>query len=87
MMGISDASRESCNNCLRRGPGSSILLVLGGAKESLDAHPHRDYELTLHRKGFVKVALENQADLVPIFRSATRSGDGLMFCYGANFAM
>lgn len=54
LMGIADASRESCNACLSRGPGSSILLVLGGAKESLDAHPHRDYELTLHRKGFVK---------------------------------
>jgi len=66
-MGIADASRESCNNHLQRGPGMAILLVLGGAKESLDAHPHRDYELTLHRKGFVKVALENQADLVPVF--------------------
>ena len=66
-MGIMDASRESCNNCLQRGPGSAILLVLGGAKESLDAHAHTDYELTLHRCGFVKVALENQADLVPVF--------------------
>ena len=67
MMGIADASRESCNKCLQRGPGSAIVLVLGGAKESLDAHAHADYELTLHRKGFVKVALENQADLVPVF--------------------
>jgi len=67
LMGIMDASRESCNNSLQRGPGSAILLVLGGAKESLDAHAHADYELTLHRKGFVKVALENQADLVPVF--------------------
>ena len=67
MMGIADASRESCNKSLQRGPGSAILLVLGGAKESLDAHPHRDYELTLHRKGFVKVALENKADLAPVF--------------------
>ena len=38
MMGIADASRESCNNCLQRAPGSAILLVLGGAKESLDSH-------------------------------------------------
>lgn len=66
-MGIMDASRESCNNCLSKGPGRAILLVLGGAKESLDAHAHRDYELTLHRCGFVKVALENHADLVPVF--------------------
>jgi len=41
--------------------------VLGGAKESLDAHAYSDYLLTLHRKGFVKVALENHADLVPVF--------------------
>jgi 2-acylglycerol O-acyltransferase 2 len=88
LMGIADASRESCNNCLSRGPGSAILLVLGGAKESLDAHAHADYELTLHRKGFVKVALENHADLVPVFsfgevrrnstdRDASEEGGGL----------
>ena len=77
LMGIADASRESCNKTLRRGPGSAILLVLGGAKESLDAHPHRDYELTLHRKGFVKVALENHADLVPVFSFGETDGQEL----------
>lgn len=65
MLGICDASRESCNYILNT--TGSILLVLGGAKESLDARPG-DYELTLlNRKGFVKVALENKADLVPVF--------------------
>jgi 2-acylglycerol O-acyltransferase 2 len=66
-LGMADASRESCNYVLRKGKGNSVLLVLGGAKESLDAHPGQ-YVLTLkNRKGFVKVGLENGASLVPVF--------------------
>mmetsp|Transcript_19760 Transcript_19760/g.48317 ORF Transcript_19760/g.48317 Transcript_19760/m.48317 type:complete len:170 (+) Transcript_19760:811-1320(+) len=41
--------------------------VLGGAKESLDAHPGV-FDLTLkNRKGFVKVALRTGAAIVPTF--------------------
>ena len=37
------------------GNGNCVMLVLGGAKESLDARPGV-YDLTLkNRKGFVKV--------------------------------
>lgn len=68
MIGICDASRESCNYILEKGNGHSIMLVLGGAKESLDAHPTREYILTLkNRKGFVRIGLANGASLVPIF--------------------
>eukprot|EP01006_Ploeotia_vitrea_P046058 TRINITY_DN66990_c5_g3_i4.p1 TRINITY_DN66990_c5_g3~~TRINITY_DN66990_c5_g3_i4.p1 ORF type:complete len:160 (-),score=79.35 TRINITY_DN66990_c5_g3_i4:998-1477(-) len=43
------------------------IVVLGGAKESLDAHPGL-YDLTLkNRKGFVKIALEHGSSLVPVF--------------------
>jgi hypothetical protein len=67
-MGICDASKESCNYILEKGNGNSILLVLGGAKESLDAHPSNEYILTLKsRKGFVRIGLANGASLVPIF--------------------
>ncbi|CAF2355548.1 unnamed protein product [Rotaria sp. Silwood2] len=67
-MGICDASKESCNYILEKGNGNSILLVLGGAKESLDAHPSHEYILTLKdRKGFVKVGLAHGASLVPVF--------------------
>jgi hypothetical protein len=67
-MGICDASKESCNYILEKGNGNSILLVLGGAKESLDAHPSNEYILTLkNRKGFVRIGLANGASLVPIF--------------------
>ncbi len=68
MLGLCDASKESCNYILEKGHGNSILLVLGGAKESLDAHPSSQYILTLkNRKGFVKIALANGASLVPVF--------------------
>ncbi|CAF1048139.1 unnamed protein product [Adineta steineri] len=68
MMGLCDASKESCNYVLEKGNGNSILLVLGGAKESLDAHPSNEYFLTLkNRKGFVRIGLANGASLVPIF--------------------
>jgi 2-acylglycerol O-acyltransferase 2 len=44
------------------------MLVLGGAKESLDARPSSEYILTLkNRKGFVKIGLVNGASLVPVF--------------------
>ncbi|UJR26404.1 hypothetical protein I4U23_007736 [Adineta vaga] len=68
MMGLCDASKESCNYILEKSYGNSIMLVLGGAKESLDARPSNEYILTLkNRKGFVKIGLVNGASLVPVF--------------------
>ena len=67
LCGVCDASKESCLHILNSGPGKSICLVLGGARESLLAHPGR-YDLVLkNRKGFVKVALRTGATLVPVF--------------------
>jgi len=66
-LGICDASAESCHNILTKGVGHSLMLVLGGAKESLDARPGT-FDLTLKdRKGFVKIALLNGASMVPVF--------------------
>ena len=68
LLGLCDASKESCNYILSKGHGNSIILVLGGAKESLDAHPSNEYLLTLkNRKGFIKIGLANGASLVPVF--------------------
>lgn len=68
MMGMCDASKESCNYILKKGNGNSILLVIGGSKESLDTRPSSEYLLTLkNRKGFIKIALANGASLVPVF--------------------
>jgi 2-acylglycerol O-acyltransferase 2 len=66
-LGVCDASKESIRYILGSGPGNACTLVLGGAKESLDAHPG-SYTLTLKdRKGFVKLALESGSSLVPVF--------------------
>ncbi|CAF3673311.1 unnamed protein product [Rotaria sp. Silwood1] len=68
LMGICDASKESCNYILEQGHGNSLMLVLGGAKEALDARPSHEYILTLkNRKGFVKIGLVHGACLVPVF--------------------
>jgi len=65
-LGFNDASKESCQTNLTRGPGSSIMLVVGGAAESLEARPG-DMSLVINtRKGFVKVALRTGASLVPV---------------------
>jgi 2-acylglycerol O-acyltransferase 2 len=46
--------------------GRAITIVIGGARESLDAQP-RSLRLVLkRRKGFVKMAIRTGADLVPV---------------------
>ena len=65
--GVCDASKESINAVFRQGTGKGVALVLGGAKESLDAHPGKVVLFLKNRKGFVKLALEHGAHLVPTF--------------------
>uniref|UniRef100_T1J571 diacylglycerol O-acyltransferase n=1 Tax=Strigamia maritima TaxID=126957 RepID=T1J571_STRMM len=49
------------------GTGNMIVIVIGGAKEALDAHPGL-VRLTLSkRKGFVRLAINHGASLIPIF--------------------
>ncbi|BGP21575.1 diacylglycerol O-acyltransferase 1 [Rhodotorula toruloides] len=66
-LGICSVSMKSCQNILRQGPGSALTIVVGGAAESLSAHPGTA-DLTLkRRKGFIKLAIRQGADLVPVF--------------------
>ncbi|CAL1714430.1 unnamed protein product [Somion occarium] len=66
-MGVCSVSRQSCSNILNGGPGQSITIVVGGAAESLSAHPGTA-DLTLRKRlGFIKVAIQHGADLVPVF--------------------
>ncbi|KAF8735167.1 hypothetical protein AX14_002622 [Amanita brunnescens Koide BX004] len=66
-LGICSVSRESCSNILKGGPGSAITIVIGGAAESLSAHPGTA-DLTLKKRlGFIKIAIRHGADLVPVF--------------------
>jgi len=65
--GLCDVSAVSCHNNLSRGPGSSILIVVGGAKEALDAHPGTNNLYLRERKGFVRIGLQHGAALVPVY--------------------
>jgi 2-acylglycerol O-acyltransferase 2 len=65
--GVASVSKKSCANILAQGPGSAITIVVGGAAESLAAHPGTA-DLTLKKRyGFIKMAIRAGADLVPVF--------------------
>ncbi|KAI9636789.1 diacylglycerol acyltransferase, partial [Dioszegia hungarica] len=65
--GMCSVSKPSCASILSKGAGSSITIVVGGAAESLAAHPGTA-DLTLKKRmGFIKMALTHGADLVPVF--------------------
>ena len=71
-MGLASVSRESCENILSKGGpngegmGRAITIVIGGARESLDARPGAMRLVLGRRKGFVKLAIRSGADLVPV---------------------
>lgn len=71
-MGLASVSRESCENILTRGGvdgegmGRAITIVIGGARESLDAQPNSMRLILKRRKGFIKLAIRTGADLVPV---------------------
>jgi 2-acylglycerol O-acyltransferase 2 len=71
-MGLASVSRESCENLLSKGGrngegmGRAITIVVGGARESLDAIPYTLRLVVKRRKGFVKLAIRQGADLVPV---------------------
>ncbi len=46
--------------------GRAITIVVGGARESLDAQPGSMRLVLKKRKGFVKLAIRTGADLVPV---------------------
>lgn len=65
--GVASVSKGSCHNILSQGPGNAITIVVGGAAESLSAHPGTA-DLTLKKRfGFIKMAIRAGADLVPVF--------------------
>ncbi|KAJ3390893.1 Diacylglycerol O-acyltransferase 2 [Lobulomyces angularis] len=65
-LGFCSVTRRSCENILSSGPGNSILIVPGGAAESLYAFPGV-YDLVLKKRlGFIKVAVRHGASLVPV---------------------
>ncbi|PNY24462.1 Diacylglycerol O-acyltransferase 2A [Tolypocladium capitatum] len=71
-MGIRSVSKESIRNILSQGgsqndgQGRAVTIVIGGARESLEAQPGMLRLILKGRKGFVKMALRTGADLVPV---------------------
>ncbi|KAL1837961.1 hypothetical protein VTJ49DRAFT_3232 [Mycothermus thermophilus] len=70
--GIQSVSRESIVNLLTKGGlngegmGRAVTIVVGGARESLEAEPGTTRLILAQRRGFVKLALRTGADLVPV---------------------
>ncbi|KAM4747507.1 LOW QUALITY PROTEIN: uncharacterized protein WCC33_005074 [Rhinophrynus dorsalis] len=66
--GLIPVSKDSLQFLLSRcGSGNAVFIVVGGAAESLQSVPG-EYTVTLSgRKGFVRLALQNGADLVPVY--------------------
>lgn len=71
-MGLRSVSKESIWNTLTRGgddghgAGRAVTIVVGGARESLEAEPRTLRVILNARKGFVKMAIRAGADLVPV---------------------
>eukprot|EP01117_Protostelium_nocturnum_P000708 TRINITY_DN1085_c0_g2_i1.p1 TRINITY_DN1085_c0_g2~~TRINITY_DN1085_c0_g2_i1.p1 ORF type:complete len:289 (+),score=113.45 TRINITY_DN1085_c0_g2_i1:222-1088(+) len=66
-LGLASVSLSSCNKILSMKDPTSIVIVVGGAAEALDAHPQTNSLTLRKRKGFIKVALRNGVSLVPVF--------------------
>ena len=66
-LGLASVSRRSCESILKSGPGRSIVIVIGGAAESLNARPGTTDLVLRKRLGFIRLAIKNKAPLVPIF--------------------
>ncbi|TSL34516.1 Diacylglycerol O-acyltransferase 2 [Bagarius yarrelli] len=61
-------SKECLEYVLSRGDvGNAVVIIIGGAEESLASSPGVNTVVMKQRKGFVRLALENGADLVPVY--------------------
>ncbi|XP_038563346.1 2-acylglycerol O-acyltransferase 2 isoform X1 [Micropterus salmoides] len=66
--GLIPSDKESASYQLRRkGGGNAVVIAVGGAPEALDAHPGSYNVLLAKKKGFIKMAMEHGAHLVPVF--------------------
>ncbi|XP_048389082.2 2-acylglycerol O-acyltransferase 2 [Stegostoma tigrinum] len=66
--GLVPSAKESAQYLLKRAEGGNVAVIaIGGAPEALDARPGALTLLLKNRKGFVKLALQFGASLVPVF--------------------
>ncbi|XP_055055808.2 2-acylglycerol O-acyltransferase 3b isoform X1 [Misgurnus anguillicaudatus] len=66
--GLLPVSKQSLNYALSNmGLGNAVIIIIGGAEESLASSPGVNTVVMRQRKGFVRLALEHGADLVPVY--------------------
>ncbi|KAJ4442903.1 hypothetical protein ANN_04496, partial [Periplaneta americana] len=65
-LGFCPATPKCVSNVLSR-PNSVLVLIVGGAAESMYSRPGQYTIFLKHRKGFVKMALKHGTPLVPVF--------------------
>ncbi|GAV05615.1 hypothetical protein RvY_15715 [Ramazzottius varieornatus] len=65
-MGYCDVSKESISYLFRK-KGIAVVILIGGAKEALDANPKETCVVLKERKGLVKVAVKLGAHLCPVY--------------------
>ncbi|XP_048372360.1 2-acylglycerol O-acyltransferase 3 [Sphaerodactylus townsendi] len=65
--GMVPVSKRSLDFVLRGGPGHAVIIVVGGAAESLGGAPGEHRVVLRGRRGFVRLALQHGADLVPVY--------------------
>ncbi|KAM9440423.1 diacylglycerol O-acyltransferase 2-like [Clarias gariepinus] len=68
LAGLLPVNKQSLEYILRQsGVGNAVVIIIGGAEESLASAPGVNTVVMKQRKGFVRLALENGADLVPVY--------------------
>lgn len=66
--GLIPSDKESASYVLRQKQGgNAVVIAVGGAPEALDARPGAYCVLLANKKGFIKLAMENGANLVPVY--------------------
>ncbi|XP_043928796.1 diacylglycerol O-acyltransferase 2-like [Protopterus annectens] len=66
--GICPVNRDTLDYILSKsGTGNAVVIVVGGAAESLNCTSGKNCVILKERKGFVKLALQHGADLVPVY--------------------
>ncbi|KAJ3230006.1 diacylglycerol O-acyltransferase 1 [Chytriomyces hyalinus] len=66
-LNVASADRKSIDHVLKGKPGNGVMLVLGGAAESMETFPGTNKLILKSRLGFIKIALQHGATLVPTF--------------------
>ncbi|KAI8885958.1 DAGAT-domain-containing protein [Backusella circina FSU 941] len=64
--GLCSVSKKSCNAALTSGPGRPMTIVVVGAAENLLARPNSIDLVLKKRLGFARIAVETEANLVPV---------------------